>query len=67
MRWRRFFRRASRVAESARDIQFYLDTEIRDNIARGMSPGEARAAASRNSVIRLLSERRSIACTPSDF
>lgn len=47
MSWRRFFRRARRVAESARDIQFHLDTETRDNIARGMPPGEARAAASR--------------------
>ena len=47
MSWRRFFRRAQRDAESARDIQFYLDTETEDNIARGMPPEEARAAALR--------------------
>lgn len=47
MRWRRFFRRGRRVAESARDIRFYLDTETRDNVARGMPPGEAHAAAVR--------------------
>ena len=39
------FRHAKRDAESARDIQFYLDTETEDNIARGMPPEEARAAA----------------------
>ena len=47
MAWRRFFRRRRRVAENARDIQFHLDTETRDNIARGMQPGEARAVAIR--------------------
>ncbi len=45
MRLRRFFRRASRDAELARDLQFYLDSETRENIARGMAPGEAQAAA----------------------
>src|SRR4051812_18636514 len=45
MNFRRFFRRADRDAESARDIQFYLETETEDNIARGMPPEEARAAA----------------------
>ncbi|HEY1947216.1 MAG TPA: ABC transporter permease [Bryobacteraceae bacterium] len=43
----RFFRRSKRDAESARDLQFYLDTETEDNIARGMPPAEARAAARR--------------------
>jgi putative ABC transport system permease protein len=47
MSWRRFFRRRQRDAESAWDIQFYLDTETEDNIARGMPPEEARAAALR--------------------
>src|SRR5437870_1251060 len=47
MSWRHFFRRAQRDAESARDIQFYLDTETEDNMARGMPPDEARAAARR--------------------
>jgi predicted permease len=45
MNWRRFFHRARRDAESARDIQFYLDTETDENVARGMSPEEARRAA----------------------
>lgn len=45
MRWRRFFHRAYRDAEAIRDIQVYLDMEIEDNIARGMQPDEARAAA----------------------
>ncbi|HEY1947215.1 MAG TPA: ABC transporter permease [Bryobacteraceae bacterium] len=47
MNWSRFFRRSKRDAESASDLQFYLDTETEDNIARGMSPEEARAAAHR--------------------
>jgi hypothetical protein len=47
MNWRSFFRRTQREVESARDIQFYLDTETDDNIARGMKPDEARAAAHR--------------------
>src|SRR4051794_15870685 len=46
-RWRSFFRRARRDAESARDIQFYIETETEDNLARGMPPDEARAAARR--------------------
>ena len=47
MSWRCYFRRAQRDAESARDIQFYLDTETEDNMERGMRPEEARAAAIR--------------------
>ena len=47
MSWRRFFHRAGRDAESARDIQFYLDTETDDNILRGMTPEGARDAARR--------------------
>src|SRR5229473_5072923 len=47
MSWRRFFRRSKRDAESAADLQFYLDTETEDNMARGMPPVEARAAACR--------------------
>src|ERR1700744_5459209 len=43
----RFLRRSKRDAESASDLQFYLDTETEDNIARGMPPEEARAAARR--------------------
>jgi len=45
MNWLRFFRRAKKDAESAADLQFYLDTETEDNIARGMHPEQARLAA----------------------
>ena len=47
MSLRSFFRRKHRDAESARDIQFYLETETEDNLARGMPPEEAHAAARR--------------------
>lgn len=47
MNWRRYFRRTSVDDEVARDLQFYLDSETEDNLARGMSAGEARAAAIR--------------------
>src|SRR6476660_1436437 len=46
-RFLRFSRRARWDAESARDIEFYIATETEDNIARGMSPEEARVAACR--------------------
>jgi putative ABC transport system permease protein len=45
--WRRFFRRSRIDDEVARDLEFYLETETADNVARGMSPEEARAAARR--------------------
>src|SRR6516164_5798922 len=47
MTWRRFFRRSRLDREIARDLEFYLETETDDNIARGMPPAEARAAARR--------------------
>jgi predicted permease len=47
MMWRRFLRRSKRDSESAAELQFYLDTEAEENIARGMPPEEARAAARR--------------------
>ncbi len=47
MGWRRFFRRIDRDAESAHDIEFYLETETSENIARGLSPEHAAAAARR--------------------
>jgi putative ABC transport system permease protein len=47
MRLPRFLRRARRDAELARDLQFYLDCETKENIDRGMAPGEAQAAARR--------------------
>jgi putative ABC transport system permease protein len=42
-----FFRRRKRLADSAEELQFYIDSETEDNIARGMRPDEARAAAKR--------------------
>jgi putative ABC transport system permease protein len=47
MSWRRFLHRSDREAEAVREIQAHLDMETDDNIARGMSLQEARAAASR--------------------
>ncbi|HTF69378.1 MAG TPA: permease prefix domain 1-containing protein [Edaphobacter sp.] len=47
MLWRRFLSRSRQDAESASDLQFYLDMETDDNIARGMPPADARAAARR--------------------
>ena len=47
MGWRRFFRRQWWNDERARELESYLDIETDDNIARGMSPDEARAAAKR--------------------
>ena len=45
MSWRRFFRRAHRDRESAEELRSYLEIETDENIARGMSPDEARRAA----------------------
>jgi predicted permease len=47
MSWRRFFRRAHWDDERAKELQDYLAHEIDDNIARGMSPEGAAAAAHR--------------------
>ncbi len=47
MSWRRFFRRAKWDRERLAEIESYLATETEDNIARGMAPAEARAAAHR--------------------
>ena len=47
MTWRRFFRRSRLDAQVARDLEFYLETETADNIARGMSPQDAHDAARR--------------------
>ncbi|HEY3937644.1 MAG TPA: ABC transporter permease [Bryobacteraceae bacterium] len=44
---RGFLRHANRDEQSARDIEFYLDAETEDNIARGMPLEQARAAARR--------------------
>src|SRR5579864_6430545 len=47
MSWTRFFRRRYWDRERARELEAYLDAETAENIARGMSPGEARYAARR--------------------
>ena len=47
MGWRRFMRRGWWDDERTRELESYLDLETDDNIARGMSPDEARAAARR--------------------
>ena len=47
MRLRRFFRRARWDEERARELDAYLAEEIDDNLARGMTPDQARAAAHR--------------------
>ena len=45
MSWRRFFRRKRADQELAHEIDHYLTEEINDNLARGMSDGEARRRA----------------------
>jgi putative ABC transport system permease protein len=47
MSWRRFLRRSRWDAERRRELESYLDQEIDDNIARGLAPSAARAAAYR--------------------
>ena len=42
MRWSRFFRRNASDRERADELTAYLEIETGDNIARGMSDGEAR-------------------------
>src|SRR5208337_3419311 len=47
MSWTRFFRRRYWDEERARELDAYLEIETDQNIARGMSPQEARYAARR--------------------
>ena len=47
MSWRRFFRRRRLDSQIAGDVEFYIEAETDDNIARGLTPAEARAAALR--------------------
>ncbi|MGO8787616.1 MAG: ADOP family duplicated permease [Terriglobia bacterium] len=47
MLWTRFFRRRYWDEERARELDAYLEAETDENIARGMSPEEARYAAHR--------------------
>ena len=47
MSWSRFFRRTRWDDERARELDAHLAIETDDNLARGMSPVEARDAARR--------------------
>ncbi|HJZ75856.1 MAG TPA: permease prefix domain 1-containing protein, partial [Vicinamibacterales bacterium] len=47
MSLRRFFHRARWDDERAAELESYLAIETDENIARGLAPGEARAAAVR--------------------
>src|SRR6202167_740124 len=47
MSWRRFLKRRGWDDERAREIAAYLENETADNVARGMAPAEAAAAARR--------------------
>ena len=47
MTFTRFFRRGKWDDERARELEAYVDIETQENIARGMTPGEARHAAFR--------------------
>ena len=47
MAWARFFRRGSWDDERAKELEAYLAIEIDENIARGMTPIDARDAARR--------------------
>jgi predicted permease len=47
MSWQRFFRRGQWDRERSEEIEEYLRIETDDNIARGMPPDEAQAAAHR--------------------
>jgi len=47
MSWTRFFRRSRWDDERARELEAHLAIEIDENVARGMSPRDARDAARR--------------------
>src|SRR5438132_9533055 len=47
MSWMRYLRRSRWDAERARELDAYLTIETDENIARGMSPANAREAARR--------------------
>jgi predicted permease len=47
MHWKKYLRRAWWDRERAREIEAYLDMETAENIARGMTPADAAAAARR--------------------
>jgi hypothetical protein len=52
MSLRRFFARTKWDRERTEEIQSYLQIETDDNIARGMPPAEALAAAHRKLALR---------------
>src|SRR5882762_4163567 len=45
MSWRKYFRRTQQDTDLQREMDSYLAEEISENIARGMSPEEARRQA----------------------
>ena len=45
MKWRHLFRRAERLAQNKKELQFHFEAETEENLARGMSREEAYAAA----------------------
>src|SRR5947199_7273343 len=47
MSWGRFFRRADWDRERSAEIESYVQIETDENLARGMAPADARAAANR--------------------
>ena len=47
MRWKRFFERRNVDEELSREIEAHVDIETAENIARGLSPEDARYAARR--------------------
>ena len=47
MGWTRYFRRRQWDDERARELEAYLEEETADNIARGLTPRQARSAAHR--------------------
>src|SRR5882757_6048176 len=47
MSWRRFLRRGWWSRERARELASYVEIEIADNLARGMSAADAESAARR--------------------
>jgi hypothetical protein len=57
----RFFRRAKWDRERARELEGYVEVETQENIARGMTPDEARSAAHRKLGNPRSSARRFIA------
>src|SRR5437868_13553073 len=47
MTWTRFWRRSRKYRQVTSELEFYLELEIADNLARGMTPDQARLAAHR--------------------